>query len=120
MLIIALCLLIGLAGGFASGLVGLGGGIVIVPALVFFLKYSQHLAQGTTLALLLPPLGLLAVIAYYKQGYVDLRVAVLLGIGFILGAWLGSRVALGLSDAVLTKVFGIVLLAVAIKMIFFK
>lgn len=120
MLIIALCLLIGLAGGFASGLVGLGGGIVIVPALVFFLKFSQHLAQGTTLALLLPPLGLLAVISYYKQGYVDLRVAVLLGVGFILGAWLGSRVALGLSDALLTKVFGVVLLAVSIKMIFFK
>ncbi len=120
MLNTSICVLIGLAGGYASGLVGLGGGVLIIPALVFFLKFPQHLAQGTTLALMLPPIGILAVLTYYKQGLVDWRVAILLGAGFILGSWIGSRTALGMSDALLSKVFGVFLLAVSIKMIFFK
>ncbi len=120
MLIATFCLLIGLAGGYASGLVGLGGGVIIIPALAYFLKFPQHLAQGTTLALMLPPIGILAVMAYHKQGFVDWKVAVLLAAGFILGSWLGSRTALGLSEAVLTRVFGVFLLAISLKMIFFE
>jgi len=112
------CIIIGLFGGFASGMVGIGGGIIIVPALVFFLKFSEHLAQGTTLALMLPPIGLLAVWAYYRQGYVDFRVAGLICIGFLLGSWIGARLAIGISNEVLEKIFGVTMLVISLRMIF--
>lgn len=115
-----LCLLIGLSGGVASGLVGIGGGVVIIPLLIFFLKFSQHLAQGTTLAMMLPPIGILAALTYYRQGYVDVKVAVCLCAGFVLGGWLGARAATLMSGAALEKVFGVFLLGTSIKMIFFK
>src|SRR5688500_11150357 len=88
---ILLLVLIGLAAGMLSGLVGVGGGIIVVPALVFALGFSQHQAQGTSLGLLLLPVGILAVINYYKQGYVDFRIVGIMGIAFVLGAYLGSR-----------------------------
>ena len=115
---ILLYLLLGLLAGFMSGLVGIGGGVLIVPALVFWFGLSQHEAQGTTLALLVPPIGLLAAWTYYKQGYVDLKIAAFICIGFLLGGLLGAKVATGLSNAFLEKVFGVATLAVALKMIF--
>ncbi len=111
---------IGLAAGIFSGLLGIGGGVVVVAALVFFLGFSQHMAQGTSLAMLIPPIGILAVWTYFKQGYVDIKVAAFLCVGFVLGGLLGAKIAIGLPKEVLTKVFGAGLLLIAIKMIFTK
>jgi len=117
---VLLYLLLGLAAGVLSGLVGIGGGIIIVPALVLFFGLSQHQAQGTTLALMVPPIGILAAWTYYKHGDVDLRIAALVAAGFFLGGLIGARFATGLSNNVLEKIFGVSLLLVAVKMIFFK
>jgi len=117
---ILLYLLLGLVAGIFSGLIGIGGGIIIVPALVLLFGLSQHQAQGTTLALMVPPIGLLAAWTYYQQGYVDLKIAIFVCMGFFIGGLLGARIATGLSGAVLEKVFGIALLVIALKMIFFK
>lgn len=114
---ILLCLLLGLAAGVFSGLIGLGGGIIIVPALVFIFGLSQHQAQGTTLALMVPPIGLLAAWTYYQHGYVNLKIAALICIGFFLGGLLGARIATGLPSAVLEKIFGVAMLLIALKMI---
>jgi uncharacterized protein len=112
--------LLGLVAGILSGLIGIGGGIIIVPALVIFFGLSQHSAQGTTLALMVPPIGLLAALAYYKQGYVDLKIAAFICLGFFLGGLLGAKFAIGIPDMVLKKIFGAVLLLVSLKMIFGK
>lgn len=113
-------IVLGLVAGVFSGLIGIGGGIIIIPALVFFFGLSQHQAQGTTLALLVPPIGLLAAWTYYTHGYVDLRIASLICVGFFLGGLLGAKLAIGLSNPVLEKVFGIALLLIALKMILAK
>ena len=115
---IILLLLIGLAAGMLSGLVGVGGGIIIVPALMYFLKFDQHQAQGTSLGLLLMPVGILAVMNYYKEGYLDAKVVAIMCIAFVIGAFLGSKVSLAISQEKLKKVFAILLLFVAIKMLF--
>jgi len=120
MIIIFLYLLLGLVAGILSGLIGIGGGVIIIPVLVFLFGLSQHQAQGTTLALMVPPIGLLAAWTYYKQGFVDLKIAIFICMGFFLGGLLGAKLATGLSNAALEKVFGIVLLLVALKMIFAK
>lgn len=113
-----LLLALGLVAGVASGLVGIGGGIIVVPALVFLFHLSQHQAQGTTLALLVPPIGLLAAWAYYQQGFVDIRIAALICVGFVLGGLLGAKLSLGLSDTTLQRVFGVALLIIGARMIF--
>lgn len=115
-----LLLLLGLAAGILSGLLGIGGGIVIVPALVFLFGFSQHTAQGTTLAMMVPPIGLLAAWAYYSKGYVDLKVAGLMCIGFFLGGFLGAKFAGAFSDIMLKRIFGVALMLVSVKMIFGK
>ena len=112
-------LLLGVLAGVFSGMIGLGGGIIIVPALVFFFGMTQHQAQGTTLALLVPPIGLLGAWVYYRQGYVDLKAAALICAGFVIGSFFGARVSVGLSEDVLQKVFGVALLLIGVKMIFF-
>ena len=109
--------LLGLVAGALSGLIGIGGGIIIVPALVFFFGFTQLKAQGTTIALMIPPSGLLAAWTYYRQGYVDVTAALLVCLGFVLGGLLGATVATGLSNALLEKVFGVVLLFIALKML---
>ena len=109
--------LIGILGGFLSGLVGIGGGILIIPALVFALGMSQHSAQGTTLAMMIPPIGLFAVIAYYQRGFVDVRIAILLCIGFVLGSIFGARLALSVPQDALKRVFGAFLLLISLKML---
>jgi hypothetical protein len=111
---------LGLLSGFLSGMIGIGGGVIIVPALVFLFGLSQHQAQGTTLALLVPPIGLLAAWTYYKHGFVDLRIAAFICAGFVLGGLLGANIATGLSNETLQRVFGIALLVISLKMIFFK
>jgi hypothetical protein len=117
---ILLYALLGLVAGVLGGLIGIGGGIIIVPALVFLFGFTQHKAQGTTLALLVPPIGILAAWTYYKQGFVDLRAAAFIALGFFVGGLLGARIATGISDQVLTKIFGVCLLLIALKMIFTK
>ena len=113
---VLLLLLIGLAAGVLSGLVGVGGGIIVVPALVFALGFSQQQAQGTSLGLLLLPIGIFAVINYYKQGYIDIRVVLIMSVAFILGAYLGSKFALSLPEDKVKKIFAIILFWAGIKM----
>ena len=113
-----LYLLIGILAGTISGLIGIGGGVIIVPCLIFIFGYSQHMAQGTTLAMLIPPIGLLAAFAYHKQGYVNLPVAGLLCLGFIFGGLFGAKLAVGLTEVILRKIFGGCLLGIGCYMIF--
>ncbi|MEA5554731.1 sulfite exporter TauE/SafE family protein [Anabaena cylindrica UHCC 0172] len=113
-----LCIILGLVAGIVSGMTGIGGGIIILPALIFFLGFSQHQAQGTTLALLVPPIDLLAAWTYYKQGYVDIKVAALLCLGFILGGWFGAKIGTSLPNGVLTKIFALLLITSAIRVLF--
>ncbi len=110
-------ILVGLAAGTLSGLVGVGGGIIVVPALVFFLGFSQAQAQGTSLGLLLLPVGILAVINYYNKGFIDLKVIGIMCVAFVLGGWLGSKLALSLPQATVKKIFAVVLFYAAFKMI---
>ena len=110
----------GLLAGLLSGLIGIGGGTIIVPILVIFAGLSQKMAQGTTLALLVPPIGILAAWTYYKQGYVDFSIAALICVGFIFGGLIGAKFATNLSNQTLERIFGIALLIIAIKMIFAK
>jgi uncharacterized protein len=108
---------VGAFAGIVSGLIGIGGGIVVVPCLIYIFGFSQHSAQGTTLAMLIPPIGILAAFAYYKQGYVNPLAAVLLCLGFVLGGYFGAKIAIGFSEVILRKIFGICLLMIAGYMI---
>src|SRR5688572_25784061 len=110
-------LIIGLFAGILSGLVGVGGGLIIVPALIFFLGYSQHQAQGTSLGLLLLPVGILAVLNYYNKGYIDIKVVAVMSIAFVLGGWLGSKISLMLPEEIIKKVFAVVLFYTAFRML---
>lgn len=112
-------LVTGVVAGYLSGLIGIGGGIIIVPALVYIFGYSQHEAQGTTLALMIPPIGILAAMEYYKKGYVDIKIAVIIIVGFLLGSYLGSKLAISIPDDIIRKLFAFLMIAIAIKMLFF-
>ncbi len=116
---ILLLVLIGLAAGTLGGLVGVGGGIIIVPALVYLLGFGQFQAQGTSLALIMFPVGILAVLQYYKQGHIDFRYVGLLAIGFIVGGFLGSKISLSMPQEIVKKVFACLMLIIAVKMLFF-
>ena len=116
---LVIIILIGLIAGLLSGLVGVGGGIIIVPALVLFLGFTQHKATGTSLGILLLPAGIFAVINYYKQGYIDLKVVLILFVGFVIGGYLGSKISLSLTEATVKKIFAILLVFIAGKMLFF-
>lgn len=115
---ILLFIVLGITAGILSGLIGIGGGVIIVPALIFIFGFSQHLAQGTTLALMVPPIGILAAWMYYRQGYVDLYAALFICIGFIVGSMLGAKLATHLSNIMLERIFGVALLVISLKMIF--
>jgi uncharacterized membrane protein YfcA len=117
---IIVLIIIGIAAGMLSGLVGVGGGIIIVPALVYFLAFSQKQAQGTSLAILLLPVGILAVMNYYRDPniHLDVKVVALITLGFLAGSFFGSKLALSLPDATVKKVFAIFMMLVAIKMLF--
>ncbi len=111
---------IGFLAGIVGGSLGLGGGIIIVPALVFILGFSQHHAQGTSLAVLLFPIGILAVVNYAKNGYVNYKFAVVLILAFVLGSYLGSAISVHLPEKILKKIFGVFILIISVKMIIGK
>ena len=117
---ITLIILVGLSAGLLGGTLGVGGGIVVIPALIFLFGFSQHAAQGTTLAFMLPPVTILATWNYWKNGHVDWRYALILSVTFLIGAYLGSMLVENIPDKVLKKLFGVLLLFMAIKMIFSK
>lgn len=112
-------MLVGLVAGMLSGMVGIGGGIIIVPALIYLLGFSQFSAQGTSLALLMFPVGILGVIQYYKQGYVNFSVVLILAAGFLAGSFLGSKISLSLNQETVKKIFALLLLTLGAKMLFF-
>ena len=112
-----LLIIIGLISGFLGGMVGIGGGVIIVPALVFLLGMSQHNAQGISLAMILFPVGIFGVINYYKKGYVDFKYAGLIAVGFLLGSYLGSKYSLSLPQATVKKIFAILMIILAIRML---
>ncbi|MCF8277840.1 MAG: sulfite exporter TauE/SafE family protein [Flavobacteriales bacterium] len=113
-------LLIGVAAGFASGFVGVGGGIIIVPALVFFLGYTQHMAQGTSLAMMLPPIGILGFYNYYKSGNTNVYAALVIAVAFFFGAYFGSKISISMDQRVVKKIFGAVMMVAAAKLLFSK
>jgi len=115
-----LYVLLGLTAGTLSGLIGIGGGVIIVPALIFLFGFSQHAAQGTTLALLVPPIGILAALEYYREGHVDLKVAALVCAGFFIGGLIGARIAGQMSSTALERLFGIMIILIGLKMTFAK
>ncbi|MFI5150329.1 MAG: sulfite exporter TauE/SafE family protein [Bacteroidia bacterium] len=113
---VLILLLVGLAAGMLSGMVGVGGGIIIVPCLVYFLGYSQHIAQGTSLAVLLLPAGILAVANYYKSGYVNIYATLLIAVTFVLGGYIGSKISISMDQQTVKKIFAGMLLLVSVKM----
>jgi uncharacterized membrane protein YfcA len=113
-------LLLGLFGGVLSGLLGIGGATILVPALIVFFGFEQHMAQGTTLAMMIPPIGLLAMLEYYKAGQVNLKVAGILCVGMFVGGFLGAMLAGQMSEQVLRKIFGVFMFLIAVKMFFGK
>ena len=114
---ILILLAVGLAAGFLSGMVGVGGGIIIVPALVYFLGFSQHAAQGTSLFMLLLPTGIFAVINYYQSGYVDWKVGLIIASTFLLGGFLGSKLSIAIDQNLVKKIFAVFVILVGIKML---
>jgi len=113
-------LAIGLASGIFGGMVGLGGGVIMIPALIYFLGMSQHSAQGTSLAVMLPPVGLLAVMNYYKAGQMNFKYAALIAVAFLIGGYFGSKIALNISPDKMKKVFAIALMIIALNMLIKK
>lgn len=109
--------LIGLAAGIFGGMVGLGGGVIMIPAMIYFLGTSQISAQGTSLAVMLPPVGILAVMNYYKSGQVNLKYAIIIAIAFTIGGYFGSKLALNIPVSVMKKIFAISLIAIAVRML---
>jgi len=108
--------LIGLAGGVLSGLFGIGGGLVIVPALIVVLGMTAKQAAGTSLAALLLPVGILGAIEYWRAGYIDIRVAMLVAVGILIGAFIGARLAIGLPNELIQRAFGILLVLVGVRL----
>lgn len=107
---------LGAVAGALSGITGIGGGVIIVPALIYIFGFSAHSAQGTTLAMLVPPIGLVAAWTYYEKGYVSIRAAVTLAIAFVVGSALGSQLAVALPAATLRRAFAVLLVLVAVEM----
>lgn len=113
-------IIVGLLAGLLGGTLGVGGAIIVIPALVLVFGFAQHEAQGTALAFMLPPVTLLATLNYWKEGYVNWKFALILSLTFFIGAYLGSMLSFQLPVKVLKKVFGIFIIIVALKMIFSK
>ena len=111
---------IGLLAGLLGGTLGVGGAIIVVPALVLIFGFTQHQAQGTSLAFMIPPVTLLAVANYWKEGYVNWKYALVLSVMFFIGAYLGSFISFSISEKILRKIFGVFIIIVALKMIFSK
>jgi uncharacterized protein len=117
---IIILVIIGLMAGVFGGMFGVGGAIIMIPALVYFLGVDQHMAQGTSVAIMLPPIGLFAAYNYYKAGQVNIWYAVIIAIAFMAGGYFGSMIALKIPENLMKKIFGILLIIVALRMIFSK
>jgi uncharacterized membrane protein YfcA len=117
---IIILIVIGILSGILAGVFGVGGAIIVIPALVFILGLSQHQAQGTSLAFMLPPVGILATWNYWKAGHVNWKIALILSVTFVVGAYLGSKLTINISDRTLRRMFGVLMIVVAVKMIFSK
>ncbi|MDY8137222.1 sulfite exporter TauE/SafE family protein [Aquimarina sp. 2201CG5-10] len=113
-------ILIGLLAGFFSGTLGIGGSVIMIPLLILWVNFSQHQAQGTSLAVLAVPVTLLAAYNYYQEGHVNWKYAAIIAVTFIVGGYLGSKLAISINQTLLKKIFGGVLMIVALKMIFGK
>lgn len=121
---ILIIIAIGVLAGMLGGMVGIGGGIIIVPGLIYLLNYTQHQAQGTSLGLILLPVGILGFLTYYKKCKslgtpIDFSVILLLGLGFLVGSWAGSKLAVSIDKTLLKNIFAIVLIILAGKMLFY-
>jgi len=113
-------LAVGVAAGFLSGMVGIGGGIIIVPVLVYFLGFTQHQAQGTTLFMFLLPIGILGIINYHKAGHVDYKTAFIIATTFVFGSYFGSKLAISLDQKTIKQIFGVIIILLGAKMVFWK
>ena len=118
--ILLILLAVGLAAGFLSGMVGIGGGIIIVPVLVYFLGFTQHQAQGTTLFMFLLPIGILGVMNYHKAGHVDFKTAFIIATTFVVGSFFGSKIAITLDQKLVKQIFGAIIIVLGAKMLFWK
>lgn len=115
---ILLLIIIGLFAGAMSGFVGIGGGVIMVPALIYMLGMTQHAAQGTSLFLMLPPIGILAVMNYWKAGEMNWKYGIIIALAFVIGGYFGSKLALKLSPALVKIIFGVLMLYISVKMIY--
>ena len=113
-------MIIGILSGLLAGVFGVGGAIIVIPSLVFILGLTQHEAQGTSLAFMLPPVGILAAWNYWKEGHVNWKIALVLSITFVVGAYFGSKLSINITDKMLRRLFGVLMIIVAAKMIFTK
>jgi len=113
-------IVIGIITGIMAGMLGIGGAVIMIPALVYLLGISQQTAQGTSLAVMLPPIGVIAAYNYYKAGHVNIKFAIILAVFFLVGSYFGSKLALTLPQPLLKKIFGVLLLLVAAKMLLTK
>lgn len=120
MINVILFIVIGIIAGILSGMFGIGGGIIIVPALIYLCGFSQLKAQGTSLAILLPPVGILAFIDYYKKGHVNLQAGILICIFLLIGSVFGAKMSHSIPLSILQKSFGILMILISLKMIFSK
>jgi uncharacterized membrane protein YfcA len=118
--VLLLLIAVGLVTGVLGGMLGIGGGLILIPSLVYIFGFSQHQAIGTSLAIMLPPIGLFAAYNYYKAGQVNLKYALILAAAFMIGSYFSSKLAVKIPENVLRKTFSVFLFLVAIKMFFSK
>ncbi|MBN2724444.1 MAG: sulfite exporter TauE/SafE family protein [Deltaproteobacteria bacterium] len=111
-------IIIGLTGGMVSGLLGIGGATLMVPSLVFILGYEQKLAQGTTLMLMVPPIGVLAAMEYYRHGHVNIKAGLWMAAFFFIGGYIGAKFAIKMNPMVLRRIFAVFLMIVSVRMFF--
>jgi hypothetical protein len=115
---ILILLIIGIFAGTLGGMVGIGGGIIIVPALIYFLGFTQLDAQGSSLALFMFPVGILGVLQYFRSGHVDFRIVAIIAVGFFVGSFLGSKISLSIPQEYVKKIFAVLMILIAVKMLF--
>lgn len=120
MSMILILIVIGIITGVMAGMLGIGGAVIMIPALVYLLGISQQMAQGTSLAVMLPPIGIIAAYNYYKEGQANIKFAIILAVFFVVGSYFGSKLALNMPQALLKKIFGVLLLIVAARMLLSK
>lgn len=111
---------IGLIAGILGGVLGIGGAIIIIPALIYIVGMNQHQAIGTSLAVMLPPIGMFAAYNFYKSGFINIKYALIIAVAFMIGSYFSSKVAISLPTNMLQKVFSVFIMLVAIKMFFSK